>query len=69
MIEWDKVNVGDRLLIKRRSAWDYLFEPFEVIILEFSPSRNYVKIRKNIPKIESWIKTSDYKILEKLEVE
>lgn len=65
-MDWSEIKVGDRLLIKRKSPWDF-FIPFEVTVIEFSPSKQYVKVRRETETLGYWIKAIEYKILEKLE--
>lgn len=69
-------NVGDRLLIAAKDvvpdrelgSKEYVF-PVEIKIVEFSPSKNFVKIgtvHNDGNVVESWVPTMDINIIEKI---
>ena len=67
MTDWTKY-LGHRVLvsIKGKLAW-LPVEIKEVIILELSPSKKYVKLKILPSETIKWTETNDLKILEVLE--
>ena len=64
MDTWKDVKVGDRILMR---MFGWTFEVTEARVLEFSPSKKYVKVRFSPGKTEEWIEKNRYMVLEILE--
>lgn len=61
-IPWVEL-VGGRLLIVRRM---YGSEPFEVVLQEVSPSKDYIRIFNVSREAAGWLKADEYKLTEQL---